>query len=88
MSRKRVEFYAIKHYPNKHNFIISPKLIHEESLKFIYEQNGEHIEKIVPVKVIGPFLVGFPINKWDEDLREYQYKGFVYAVNEKIIFKY
>jgi tRNA A58 N-methylase Trm61 len=64
-------------------------LIFDNELLFVYEDNDETIEKLIPVKDLGPHL-SFTKFKDIEDENGSIIKktGGAYAVNEKVIFNY
>ena len=89
MSRKKVDFYKITLNKKHDCFAISPKFIHKDYLKFIYELNDEVIEKIVPMNFIGPRL-GKQIHIWhkDELTDEKEYYGYFYPIKSSYIINY
>lgn len=82
--------YKITHNPKYNNFLISPDYIKERELKFVYKDpQGNTIEKIIPLEYLGPNLRSFRLkDKWDPELEIYKYMGYVYFVNEKLIYDY
>lgn len=87
---KRVDFYCAT-YSKKHNsFAISPERIHEDALKFIWEdKDGNKFEKIVPTKYWGPHLGKYKV-RWDYDeiLNKREYRGGFFTLIGEVIFNY
>ena len=48
--------YRVTHNPKHHNFLISPRMLHEDTLKFIYRNDGVDVVKFVPVMYLGKHL--------------------------------
>lgn len=80
----RVAVYRVTHNPGHHNFLISPRLLHEKTLRFIY---GDEV-KLVPVEYIGPHLKYKRIFHKDEQTLQYEFRGEAYEIDENIIFNY
>ena len=49
VKNRRVNNYTITLNPHFDSFAISPAFLYEKALKFVYELNGETIEKVVPI---------------------------------------
>ena len=85
---RHTQFYKITHNPNYHYFLISPKLIDNENvLKFVYSREGKTIEKLIHVNTIGPHLNFRRMYKWDEALLVNVPNGYVYYVDENVVFE-
>jgi hypothetical protein len=84
MRKKSV--YKVTHNERFNNFLISPKFIFEESLNFVYTDNGNTIEKVIPLKKIGPYLKTRKFFKYDSDVDRFDYNGWAYEVPASVIF--
>lgn len=84
--RRRVETYKVLHNEKHHNFLICPKYLFEDKLKFVYMINGKEAEKLVSLKKIGPYLKTRRLYKYDEEDMNYDYKGWAYEVPDSVIF--
>lgn len=85
MSR-RVQNYQVIHSERFHNFLISPKFLFEDKLKFVYMENNSIVEKIISLKKIGPYLKELKLYKYDSDVDHYYYKGWAFEIPESVIF--
>ena len=88
LNHARVEYYRVTHNPGHNNFLIRPDYLFENALKFVYEKNGETIEKIISVPYIGPYLKKKMFWEYDEALLKKVFHGVAYSVPEQIIFNY
>ena len=88
LNHSRVEFYKVSKRTKHHNFVISPQDLHEENLRFVYEDNGETIEKIIPLSYLGPNLKYIPFYSLNDFTLRREYRGGAYFVKEDIIFNY
>ena len=88
LNHKRVDTYKVTFNPRYNNFIIGQDYIFEETLKFIYEEDGKKIEKYIPLKYIGPYLQKKMFWHVDEQTLKYEFRGAAYSVKAEIIFNY
>ena len=88
LNHSRVEFYKVSKRTKHHNFVISPQDLHEENLRFVYEDNGETIEKIIPLSYLGPNLKYVPFYSLNDFTLRREYRGGAYFVKEDVIFNY
>ena len=88
LNHSRVEYYRITHDGVHNNFLIHPDYLFEKALKFVYEDNGETIEKIIPVSKIGRYLKTKTFWGRDEMTLKSEYRGYAYMIDDKIIFRY
>lgn len=88
MSR-HTDYYKVSKPEGFNSFLIGQNLLFEENLKFVYDKNGQHIEKIIPVSYIGPHLTG-PKTIWkcDEEDETKKYAGCAYMVSASVIENY
>ena len=80
--------YRVTHNPKHHNFLISPRLLHEDILKFIYRNDGVDVVKFVPVVYLGKYLKFKKIFHIDEVGLKAEYRGEAYEIDENLIFEY
>lgn len=88
LNHSRVEFYKVSKRTKHHNFVISPQYLHEENLRFVYEENGEIIEKIIPLSYLGPKLHYVPFYSLNDFTLRREYRGGAFFVKEEVIFNY
>ena len=86
LNHSRVDIYKVTHNPKYHNFLISPRLLFEKTLNFVYTEDGHSHKKTVPLSVIGPHLKKKMFFHTDEQTLMRQYKGEAYYIDENIIF--
>lgn len=89
VKNRRVNYYTITLNPHFDSFAISPTFLYEKALKFVYELNGETIEKVVPMTYIGPKL-GKARHIYHNDplTGDKEYCGFFYTIIKKFIIDY
>ena len=80
--------YRVTHNQKHHNFLISPRPLHEDTLKFIYRNDGVDVVKLVPVVYLGKHLKFKKIFHIDEVDLKAEYRCEAYEVDENIIFEY
>ena len=89
LNHSRVQTYRVTHNPGHHNFLISPRLLHEKNLRFIYsDESNRDVEKLIPVDYLRPHLKYKRIFHKDEKTLRYEFRGEAFEVDEKIIFEY
>ncbi len=88
LNHSRVETYKVTHNPRYNNFLISKDYIHERELKFIYNENGTTVEKIIPMAYLGPHLQQKMFFHKDEFLLKRVFRGTAYSVKQNIVFNY
>ncbi len=88
LNHSRVKFYKVSKRTKHNNFVISPQYLHEENLKFVYEENGETIEKIIPLSYLGPNLKYVPFYSLNDFTLRREYRGGAFFVKEEVIFNY
>ena len=88
LNHSRVSTYRVTHNPGHHNFLISPRLLHERVLKFIYRKHNSTETKIIPLEYIGKYLKYKRIFHYDEVDLKAEYRGEAYEIDENIIFEY
>lgn len=88
LNHSRVEFYKVSKRTKHHNFVISPQYLYEENLRFVYENNGETVEKIIPLSYLGPNLKYVPFYSLNDFTLRREYRGGAYFVKEDVIFNY
>ena len=85
LSHLRASTYRVTHNPKHRNFLISPRLLHEDILKFIYRNDDVDVVKFVLVMYLGKHLKFKKIFNIDEVDLKAEYRG---EVDENIIFEY
>lgn len=88
LNHSRVDVYKVSKRTKHHNFVISPQYLHEETLRFVYEENGETFEKIIPLSYLGPHLHYVPFYSINDFTLCREYRGGAYFVKEEVIFNY
>ena len=84
----RVNIYKVTHNARYHNFLVNPNYINEDELKFVYKENGETIEKVIPTTYwINKSKFG-AMWKYDEETMISRKCGYVYYIKEEDIFDY
>lgn len=84
--RQKSKYYTVTHNERYNNFLISPKFLFENRLKFVYNENGSTIEKIVPLKKIGPYIKSRKFFKYDSNIDRYDFNGWAYEIPAHVIF--
>lgn len=88
MTHKRVLTYKVTHNPAYNNFLISPRLLFEDVIEFVYDDCGTTVRKNIPMKYLGPFLKKKMFFHTDEITLKREYKGEAYYVDENVIYEY
>lgn len=88
LSHSRVPTYRVTHNQKHHNFLISPSLLHEDTLKFIYRNDDIDVVKFMPVMYLGKHLKFKKIFHIDEVDLKAEYRGEAYEIDENLIFEY
>lgn len=88
LNHSRVKFYKVSKRTKHRNFVISPQYLHEENLRFVYDNNGEIVEKIIPLSYLGPNLKYVPFYSLNDFTLRREYRGGAYFVKEEVIFNY
>ena len=84
LNHSRVDVYRVTHNQGHHNFLISPRLLHEKTLKFIYRNET----KLIPVDYLGPHLKYKKIFHTDEATLKREFRGECYEIDENVIFNF
>lgn len=88
LNHSKVSVYRVTHNPNHNNFLISPKLLQENILKFVYNDNGNVVEKLIPLEYVGPHLKYKLFFHTDELTLKREFRGEAYSINADIIFNF
>lgn len=88
-NHKHVEIYTINQNVEHNNFAVSPNYIFEEKLRFVYDKDGLHQEKIVPLTYLGPYLKYMKkVITTDPETNEKKFQGEFFVIPEQVIFEY
>lgn len=88
LNHSRVEHYKITHDGVHPNFLIHPDYLFEKELKFVYNNGSEAVEKIIPLKYIGPHLRKKMFWTRDELTMKREFRGVAYSIPEEVVFNY
>lgn len=84
----RVEVFKVTHNKQYNNFLIGQNYLYEKELLFVYDKDGQHFEKRVPLKYIGPHLKQRKLMHYNENDLKFEYRGMAFEVPPEIIFNY
>ena len=86
---RRTNYYKVTHNEKYNNFMISPKLLFEEYLNFVYkDSSNKEVSKISSTKEIGPHLKYKKLFSRDADNSILEFKGISYTIPSDFVFNY
>lgn len=71
-----------------HHFLISPSLIFENEIMFVYNDNGTEIQKSIPTKDIIRHCTVMKFFGRDPETLHAKYNGYAYEVSADVIKNY
>lgn len=88
-SHTRVPVYVVTRHKDFDNFLMNPDFIHEDKIRFVYnDESGHSVEKVIPMADIIHHVKSFPIYKENEFTLRKEYKGWVYKVESDFVTNY
>lgn len=88
-SHTRVQVYTVTRHKDFDNFLMNPDFIHEDKIRFVYnDESGHSVEKVIPMADIVHHVKSFPIYKDNEFTLRKEYKGWVYKVESDFVTNY
>ena len=84
--KRKSKYFTVTHNERYSNFLISPKFLFEDALKFVYKENNTTVEKVVPLKKIAPYLKSRRFFKYDSNIDRYDFNGWSYEIPAHVIF--
>lgn len=88
-SHTRVSVYTVTRHKDFDNFLMNPDFIHEDKIRFVYnDESGHFVEKVIPMADIVHHVKSFPIYKDNEFTLRKEYKGWVYKVESDFVTNY